>query len=65
MIGKSKDVAEVGQPLSIAGCPTKRAMPRLIVGQINPACVLVQISVYQCQKWNCNIEGLQVCSQEK
>ena len=32
-----------GQPReqSIAGCPTKRAMPRLILGLINPAHLLV------------------------
>ena len=26
-----------GNPVSIAGCPAKRAMPRLILGLINPA----------------------------
>ena len=34
-----------GNPVSIAGCPTKRAMPRLILGLINPAYLQVFLQV--------------------
>ena len=32
-------------PVSIAGCPTKRAMPRLILGLINAAYLQVFLQV--------------------
>ena len=40
-----------GNPVSIAGCPTKRAMPRLILGLINPAYLQVFLPVLLQVKW--------------
>ena len=37
--------------MSIAGCPTKRAMPRLILGLINPAYLQVFLPVLLQVKW--------------